>query len=516
MIFSSLCTYLCFLGLILALKQPICIDSSVVERLDTVTAGVKSTTQTETAYRCSAHIQVPYSEKLIKTEELVTQKWQNTVAVLSSIQSFKNKIHIIIRYDQPLIFEIKNSQFQIGSSLMMADGHLERGLIKLWIRENMSEQRLQTTLFEEVMTDLVYFIVNGDLSIEDPLTAIQTKLGSVQWPQVLKGAEAYCDSAWKASEDFQLCGQIQNQISDQDIQENLRSMTTLSLRPLLTSALINAYKNLNYKNKSELIAHLNQFLQKRFLASDQLIDMILVYSNPLKQGVQSIKNFSDLFVASDLSGRQEFKQLYSGLTDELQNSGFSDSFAEAYFDYIIEIPDRVSAQSTFFRNLEIAAQKNMKLQIAIKDQNQIWILPSRTALPLAAFNKIRSRQNIYFACSNLKEIKIEQFFDQTEKLMMIKGCDQKFDYQFSKLFESGIKEFIRQNDKLKFVQFHIPSLEMKQKELAHINNFFELVENRDVNRQEFRVLGWSQIQWSDEFHAYKPKAAIEAIEFFRN
>ena len=45
---------------------------------------------------------------------------------------------------------------------------------------------------------------------------------------------------------------------------------------------------------------------------------------------------------------------------------------------------------------------------------------------------------------------------------------------------------------------------MKQKELAHVNNFFELVENRDVNRQEFRVLGWSQIQWSDDYHAYKP------------
>ena len=57
---------------------------------------------------------------------------------------------------------------------------------------------------------------------------------------------------------------------------------------------------------------------------------------------------------------------------------------------------------------------------------------------------------------------------------------------------------------------------MKQKELAHVNNFFELVENRDVNRQEFRTLGWSQIQWSDDYYAYKPKATIEAIEFFRN
>ncbi len=511
MIFSSLCTYLCFLGLILTLKKPVCIDSSVVERLDTVSVvGVLQTT--ETAYRCSANVVVPYSQNLIQTEESVSIKLKNISSVLNSIRSFKKKIHLIVRYDQPLMFEIQNSKLQIGSGLLNADGHLQRGLIKIWLRENMPKQFIQASLFEESIADLIYFSVNGDLSIEDPLTSIKTKLGSAQWPQVLKGADAYCESAWRSSEHFYLCGQLQTQPNE----VLAGQMLNLSLRPLVTSSLISSYKNLSFINQQNLISHIDQFLQKRDFNSDQAIGQILKDPNPLKQGILTIKNFSEVFVASDLIAKQEFKQLYSGLTNELQNAGFSDSFAEAYFDYIIEVPDEVSVQSSFFKNLESAAKKNLNLQIAIKDQRQIWILPSRTALPLSAFDRIKSRQNIYFACMNLKEIKIEQFFDQTEKLMLIKGCDQTPDYKFSKLFESGIKEFIRQNDKLKFVQFHIPSLEMKQKELAHVNNFFELVENRDVNRQEFRTLGWTQIQWSDELYAYKPKANIEAIEFFRN
>ena len=75
LIFSSLCTYLCFLGLILTFKTPICIDSTVVERLDMVTASQviseKLNWVTESAYKCEARVAVPYSQKLIKTEELV-------------------------------------------------------------------------------------------------------------------------------------------------------------------------------------------------------------------------------------------------------------------------------------------------------------------------------------------------------------------------------------------------------------------------------------------------------------
>jgi hypothetical protein len=511
-IFSSLCTYLCFLGLIFTLKKPVCIDSIVVKKLDIVWATGTNRT-IDTAFNCLLNVIVPYSEKLIDTEGLVSRRLENLSAVLSSVQGFKNKIHLIVRYDQPLMFEIDYSKLQIGYQLLVADGHLQRGLIKIWLRENMTDVSFaQETLFEEVMTDFIYYIVNGDLSIEDPSTAIQTKLGSAQWPRVLKNADAYCDSAWKSSEHFFICTQMRSQITESMSQQ----MIMLSLRPLLTSSLISAYKNLNFTQQQSLIKNLGYFLQRQKISSTRRISLLLEHTNPLRQGIQSVKNFSDIFLASDLISTQAYNQLYITFKNELQNAGFSDSFGEAYFDYLIEMPGQISEQSPFFKNLQSAAQRKLNLQIAIKDQYKIWILPSRVALPLAAFDKIEARQSLYFSCENFEELKMERFFNQTEKLMMIKGCDQSVNYQFDKLFDFGIKQFIHDNNKLKFVQFHIPSLEMKQNELSHVNNFFDLVENRDMNRQEFRTLGWVQIQWSDDYYAYKPRAAVEAIEFFRN
>lgn len=504
------------MGLILSLKSPICIDSTVVERLDTVispVAGVENQpSKYQSIYSCQDNIQVPYDQEMLELSQALSPRLSSITNALESIRPFEKKLRLIIRKDNPLKFEIKNSQLQIGTSLLRAEGHLERGLIKLWIDEKKSAKNVQTQLSDEVWADFLYYAIKGSLAMEDPLTGVQTRVGMTQWPQVLKNTETYCDSAWKLSEHFESCGLFQSFDAD----SLYRATATLSLRPLLSTALIKSYKGLSFKNKNKVISQMDYFLSRRQYPSEKVIESLLLESNPLKQGVLSIKNFSDFFVAAEVMEQREFKQLYSGLTYELQNMGVTDSFAEAYFDYIVEFPIEISEQSKIFKDLEKAAAKKLNLQVAIKDKSKIWILPSKTALPLSAFDGIKSRQNIFFACASLKEFRIEQFINKSEKLMLIKGCDQTAEYQFDGLFEFGVKEFLGHNKQLKFVQFHLPSLEMKQQELSHVSNFFQLVEKRDVNSPEFRTLGWSQIQWSDEYHAYKPKAIIEAIEYFRN
>ena len=110
---------------------------------------------------------------------------------------------------------------------------------------------------------------------------------------------------------------------------------------------------------------------------------------------------------------------------------------------------------------------------------------------------------------------MKQFFNQAEKLLLIKGCDQKKNIDFGSLVTKGVQAFSGNNKQLAFIQFHLPSFEMKAKELAHIKNFFELVNTRDVTKPEFQTLGWSQIQWFEESQAYKPQAVVDAIQLFR-
>jgi hypothetical protein len=119
-------------------------------------------------------------------------------------------------------------------------------------------------------------------------------------------------------------------------------------------------------------------------------------------------------------------------------------------------------------------------------------------------------------CDNPQGIHVEQFFQKAEKLMLVNECDQTVDYNFDSLFRDGIKGFIGKNHKFNFVQLHVPSLEMIKNDLAPSQNFFELVKTRDINRKEFKTLGWSKIQWKNDLHAYRPEAVIDAIEYFRN
>ena len=98
---------------------------------------------------------------------------------------------------------------------------------------------------------------------------------------------------------------------------------------------------------------------------------------------------------------------------------------------------------------------------------------------------------------------------------MIKGCDSEKSYAFDMLLKYGAQEFTKTESQLAFIQFHLPSLQQRLDEFRHIKNFFELVQNRDVTQREFQLLGWQDVQWNENYRFYKPKAAIDAIEFFR-
>ncbi len=498
--------YFIVVGLALMSKKPLCIDSTVVEKIDRITYGIK-----ESIFRCSAYKIVPYSEYFDKNKTVLELRIEGLAYFLNKIEPLNRRFSLVIDEKNPIAFSISDKKIIIGSSLLEAQGHLERAIIKIWLLDKLPKQ-VDTGLFSEVTTDFLYFAYTGSFNIEDPLLRIRTHLGDVRWPQVLKSKETYCDSPWKLSEHFGTCGSLQSNIN-----LNEQNILNLSLRPLLTSVWIKTFSELSFAGQISFVSHFSDYLRSQRLTSEKAIEMLLMENSPLKQGVVNIKRVTDLMYSSTfVQAKSEYRQFYSGLANNLQLAGVSDSFAEAYFDYLFEYPDELSTNSVFFKNLISAAQKNPQMQIAVKDQNQIWILPSKVSLPIKTFDQIKSQQYIFMACLKLQDIKMAQFFNQAEKLLLIKGCDQNKSIDFAALISSGMQGFSRQNKNLAFIQFHLPSFELKAKDLAHVKNFFALVENRDFAKAEFQTLGWSQIQWFEELQAYRPNAVIEAIELFRS
>lgn len=498
--------YVVLQGLILVTKRPQCIDSSIVEKIDRV-----SQNKTETIYRCSSQIRVPYSSYFDQNKDMLENRIENVSLFLNKIEPLKNKIKILINENKPIEFSILDNQLRIGSNLLESPGHFERALFKIWLNERINSKGDQQNLFTEVAADFLYYVYNGSLNIEDPLIKVKTKVGTSKWPNVLKSKEGYCESPWKISEHYEICGSIESesQLSNQ-------SVLALSLRPLLASVWIKSYAELNHKSQVVFIDRFSEYLKTQDLNSEKAIEMTLMDTHPLKQGMMNIKKMTDFLNSSNLvKSQKEYREFYARLAINLQQSGVNDSFAEAYFDYLFEYPDLLSTKSELFKGLVAVAIKNPSLQIAIKDQDQIWILPTQSSLPLKTFDQIKSQQHVFLACLGLKDINMPQFFNQTEKLLLIKGCEQKIKIDFASLVSGGVRSFSSHNKNLAFIQFHLPSFEMKGKELAHIKNFFELVKNRDVNKSEFQTLGWSQIKWNEDSQAYKPEAIIDAIELFR-
>ncbi len=497
--------FLILVGLMVYTKKPLCIDSSVVEKIDRLTRE-----KSESIYRCSAVQKVPYSPYFAKNKLSIEQKIEGVSSFLSKIEPIKGKFLLTIDEVNPLRFYVSENKIVMGSHFLETEGHLERAVIKLWLANKLS-QKVDVSLFYEVTTDFLLFAYSGAFEVTDPLTKISTQIGPYRWPQVLKSKESYCESPWKISEHYAACESMQSSplLTDQTI-------LNLSLRPLMTSIWIKTFSNLSFYEQLSFLSHFSVYLKSQRLTSEKAIEMLLSEERPLKQGVMNIKKVTDLMYSSSLvQERLEYRKFYANVANNLQLAGVNDSFAEAFFDYLIEFPENLSSNSALFKSLAEAAGRSPQMQVAVKDKNQIWILPAKSSLPLKTFDQIRSQQHVFLACPSLREIPMNQFFNETEKLLLIKGCDQKKPIDFNSLITGGIRQFSTHNKNLAFIQFHIPSYEMKAKELAHVKNFFELVKNRDVNQSEFQTLGWTQIQWFEDSQAYKPDAVVDAIQLFR-
>lgn len=474
----------------------------IVEKLD-----VALPQQKLTVYNCSLRQRTAFSFPVDNYLKEITPRLNQLNLVIQQIQPFNRPLQIEISETEPLLYNVRSTKIYIGKSLAVTKGHIEHAVIRAWLK-NLTIQHNNLNLFDESLADLIYYATFGSLDKKDPLTQMLPELGSAKWPQVLKNLDIYCESPWKSSEDYQRCASLDR------LEHDRRQLLTMSLRPLLTSSLVSAFESLSFHEKNNFLRDIPMLIRQRDVDSEKAIEFLLNQNNSLKEGLSILKLFTDQFSLKH-EASYPHRRFVAKLNQYLQSHGVSEAFAEAFFDVLIEFPDRLATTSPLFKALELASKSNLHLQIAVKDNQQIWILPSRSGLDLQIFDRVKVRQHVFFACPILKEVDIARFINNSEKLLMIKGCDDQSNYAFDLLFRYGVAEFAKKQSQLAFIQFHLPSLQQRLEDLKHIKNFFELVQNRDVTQREFQLLGWQDVQWNEKYHFYKPKAVIDAIEFFR-
>lgn len=503
----SLGTYLCFLGALLSFKKSVCIDSKLVNKIDSVG------TQLPIVYACSLNRSSKYSYENEQLAKSVQNKLASLEVFILTIKPLTKKVHIYIRSDRPQMYSFSNGQLNIGKDLLDVEGLLVRGVIKAWIQENKNELKLESDLYEEVWTDFIQYAVMGKLEISNPNTKLKTKIGLIRWPQILKTADAYCKSAWVWTEHLESCENGDFQLAN----KGQTSAAILSLRPLLTNALITAYNSLSYLGQKDIIFSIPNSIQFMNLTSEQIIESLVDQNNSLLQGIQNINKFNNLFHSAALKIQNaNYYKLYDQFNRSLNLSGVNLEGSEAYFDLLVQYDGELDTDSNLFKSFEKTLSPAKDKQVAIMDKKQIWILPSRSGLPVDAFLESVSKTRIYFKCNNKDSIKLDRFYDKADKLILIKDCHQNSQYNFQSLAENNLMNFYKQNLKLSFIQFHLPSLQMLKNKVNTHQNFFELVKNKNLNDSDIKSMGWADVEWESDINVYKPKAVVDAIEFYRN
>jgi hypothetical protein len=455
---------------------------------------------------------VPFSSYFAEHLPAIAGRVQQIEKFVETIAPYKSRVHLVILKNKPNYFLVTKNIIYIGEPLLETRGHLEKALLKIWYRENVQNLFAYENLFEEVYTDFMLYLVKGDLKIEDSFRGVRTRIGGSRWPQVLKTIQSYCQSPWKSSEHYQFCSQTQTQeaLSKGQVLES-------SLRPLLVSSWVEAYQNLSFRDQYYLVRNLRELI-----SSDHNPDLPLVktgaffpQSAPLLEASEAVKNISNFLLSSNLSKSLDSHRVFVSLVvNNLSRYGYNDGLGGVNFDLLVISDLKISQESEQFKHYIMLSKQNPRTKIAIKDNENLWMLPSVYPIHWKSIESLHANRIVFSKCGNYDFNFVWQFSLATEKLMILNVCKDK-KINLAGYLKEGPEAFGEQNKDISFIQFHIPSLLMRKDQLSHVDSIYELVSRREIDNPVFQSLGWQKLVWSEKAQAYQPKSYIDGIEWFK-
>jgi hypothetical protein len=504
---SFVCFGLLSLMVVEMTRRPLCIDSKTVERIDRITEQ-----GTESVYRCALNKSVPYTSFFGEGLRVLNPRISQMERLLESIEPLNRKMQITILGDQPWLFKLQDHHLFIGQNLFEAPGHLEKSMAKVWFREKSDSLFVNQDLMEEVVTDFLLFLNEGDLNIGDPHTNVKTSINKKwRWPAVLLSVKSYCETPWKLSEHYGICHSEMPDLNHSEME--------MSLRPLLVSSWIKSFKDLSFRDQDQFVRYLPNLLRAEH---DPALPIFARYQavgetrSPLALAGEALKN-TNLYLSSSkvMKSSSTFRMFMAYLTQDLRLRGLQEAFAEAHFDLMLVSETPLTNDSVIYKQFLALAKDRPETHIALRDKNQVWMLPAKDPIPASAFDQIRATRTIVEKCGGFDFNYVLGYSASTEKLLVVERCKSKGDVTYGRYLRDGAEGFAAENKGVAFIQFHLPSLAMKSDTLVGGKNVFDLIKSREAGNSVVQSLGWQEIKWNEQAAAYHPKAYIDAIEWFR-
>jgi hypothetical protein len=478
-------------------RKPLCIDSKLVERIDSI-----SEKGTATAYRCSLKKRVDYNEKLSYQAKDVSRRLREVERYFDWLGPLRSRVNITIIEGLGNHYRIQDQEIYISESILKSRGQLEKAVFRVWFRQRAPLSLQTQLLMEESFTDLLYYSLVGEIAIEDPITGVSLgDVAEVKWPRVLSNMKGYCKSLWRSNDDLRAC-------NDPAIAKPKEEIELQTLRPLLTQTMIESYQALSASERLPFLQFLSQNLsQFEFHEKNFGMSSLQPKQQNYFEAISQLENWT--YFIFKIGEKSPIAQKFSVyFQNSLKRRGFDESAPKAELDTLVFAANLSQVQ---VQDLMNQTDYHPDQLIGVETAQSLQMNSGGEPLSLEAFGNVRATTGILFHCGIPKVTQMTALSQRVEKLIFINSCGQS-QFRFDGLFSRGIVGFAHQNPKVKFAEFHLPSLLLAIQKLKGQNPIEMLTQNK---KESLAPIGWSAPTYDSNIDAFRGQSAIEIVDWFR-
>ena len=235
----------------------------------------------------------------------------------------------------------------------------------------------------------------------------------------------------------------------------------------------------------------------------------------------SVQNHLNLLTEFKLDSSLE--NIVQFITAQPQNEAFKQRFYENMqnanllgdnlkFDLLIQLQDVAEID---LKQLQIQTKSNFK-KVALQTENGIYVLPYMVPLNAEAASKVVTQMRMLISSPAANNTEVKSFEKNTEHLILVNSKSSKSlrNLNYAELLTDW-KKFVVHHPKVKFVKFHIPSLQYVAKKTKQNFKLNQLLSESAVQQMGLKNLGWTQVNWDQSLKAYQPVAFYDAVQFYR-
>ena len=219
----------------------------------------------------------------------------------------------------------------------------------------------------------------------------------------------------------------------------------------------------------------------------------------------SLENIIQFIVAQPEN--ENFKQAFH---ENMQNAQLIGENSK--FDLLIQLQDIAQID---LKQLQTQAKVHFK-KVALQTANGIYVLPYMVPLKEKSAQSIKAQMRLVISSQVTENESVSSFEKNTEHLILVsaKSSQSLRNSNYSELLTDW-KKFVAHHPKIKFVKFHIPSLQYISKKTQQNFKLHQLMSEAGVQQIGQKNLGWTQVKWDKGLKAYQPVAFYDAVQFYR-